>query len=56
MLLCSPSFSGKTTCAEISIIKMFNEYPNGKCIYITTNKDLCIKQYNKWIINIMYVY
>ena len=49
ILICSPTFSGKTTCGEITIIKMFNDYPNGRCIYIVPNKYLAKKQYNKWI-------
>lgn len=50
LLLCAPSYCGKTICAEVAILKILSKYPNnGKCVYITPIKSLAIYQFNKWI-------
>eukprot|EP01083_Nonionella_stella_P208232 755841_1 len=48
VLLCAPSLSGKTRMAECAIVKMLNEFPNGKCVYLTPKDELCAKQFKDW--------
>ena len=40
MLIGAPTGSGKTLCAELAIMRLFNEMPEGRCVYVTPLQQL----------------
>ena len=49
MLIGAPPSSGKRTCAEIAILRLFETNPeNGRCVYVTPMQDLAEIVYNDW--------
>jgi len=48
VFLGAPSASGKTFCAELAIIKMLEEYPNGRCVYISPKESMAKERYREW--------
>ena len=49
MLIGAPPASGKRTCAEIAILRLFETNPeNGRCVYVTPVQDLAEIVYNNW--------
>lgn len=42
VLVCAPSGSGKTTCAEFAILRMLTTNPEGKCVYVAPTDDIAI--------------
>ena len=48
IFLGAPSGSGKTLCAELAIIKMLEEYPNGRAVYIAPCEALAKVRYEDW--------
>ena len=49
MLIGAPPSSGKRTCAEIAILRLFETQPdNGRCVYVTPMQDLAEIVYNDW--------
>lgn len=47
-LVGAPTGSGKTACAELSMLKVFRDYPNGKCVYIAPLKALVKERMDDW--------
>ncbi|CAF0809302.1 unnamed protein product [Adineta steineri] len=47
-LLGSPTGSGKTVAAEIAMFRVFNEYPDMKCVYIAPLKALVRERIHDW--------
>mmetsp|Transcript_200 Transcript_200/g.509 ORF Transcript_200/g.509 Transcript_200/m.509 type:complete len:2147 (-) Transcript_200:47-6487(-) len=47
-LVCSPSGSGKTTCAEFAILRMLTTTANGKCVYVAPSLDIANPIYRSW--------
>mmetsp|Transcript_29597 Transcript_29597/g.28463 ORF Transcript_29597/g.28463 Transcript_29597/m.28463 type:complete len:877 (-) Transcript_29597:33-2663(-) len=48
-LICAPSGSGKTTCAEFAILRMLVSDPNGKCVYVAPKDEIAKNVANDWI-------
>ncbi|CAF0793697.1 unnamed protein product [Didymodactylos carnosus] len=48
VLLGSPTGSGKTIAAEIAIFRVFNVYPQMKCVYIAPLKALVRERISDW--------
>jgi pre-mRNA-splicing helicase BRR2 len=40
VLIGAPTGSGKTLCAELSIMRLFNQVPEGRCVYVTPMQQL----------------
>lgn len=40
-LICAPTGSGKTICAEFAMLRLFNNNPEGKCVYLAVKQDIC---------------
>jgi pre-mRNA-splicing helicase BRR2 len=38
VLLCAPSGSGKTVCAELALFRLLQNSADGKCVYIASRK------------------
>ena len=51
-LLGSPTGSGKTVAAEIAMMRVFNEYPGMKCVYIAPLKALVRERIHDWRIRL----
>ncbi|KAL3945346.1 MAG: hypothetical protein SGBAC_000551 [Bacillariaceae sp.] len=39
-LVCAPSGSGKTACAEFAILRMLMTVPNGKCVFVAPTSEI----------------
>jgi len=48
ILIGAPSSSGKTLCAEIAILRLFDTNPDGRCVYVTPLQDLAEVVYADW--------
>ncbi|KAL7542850.1 hypothetical protein ACHAXR_012148 [Thalassiosira sp. AJA248-18] len=48
VLLGAPTGSGKTTVAEIALLRMKNQNPKGKCVYIAPLKSLARERLKEW--------
>lgn len=47
-LICAPSCSGKTVCAEFAILRMLTTNPAGKCVYVAPTDDIADPIYEDW--------
>jgi pre-mRNA-splicing helicase BRR2 len=47
-LVCSPSGSGKTACAEFAMMRMLTTTSHGKCIYVAPSSDIADPIYRSW--------
>ena len=47
-LVCAPSGSGKTICAEFAILRMLVSNPKGKCLYVAPKDDIALSIHNDW--------
>jgi pre-mRNA-splicing helicase BRR2 len=47
-LISSPAGSGKTVCAEFAMLRMFNENPNGRCVYVAPFASLVNHRLADW--------
>ena len=47
-LVCAPSGSGKTVCAEFAICQMLENNPNGKCVYVAPKDEVAKSVYSDW--------
>ncbi|KAK6185571.1 hypothetical protein SNE40_007775 [Patella caerulea] len=43
----APTGSGKTTCAEFAILRMFTQNPDGRCVYVAPLEALAQQIYNE---------
>jgi len=48
VLVCAPSGSGKTVCAEFAIIRMLVSNPTGKCVYVAPKEETVDDMYRDW--------
>ncbi|VDM67200.1 unnamed protein product [Strongylus vulgaris] len=48
VLIAAPNGSGKTACAELAILRHFDNSPDAKCVYVTPMEDMAVKVYNDW--------
>jgi len=47
-LICAPSGSGKSVCAEFAIMRMLTSNPDGKCVYVAPTDDVADPIFEKW--------
>ena len=47
-LVCAPTGSGKTVCAEFAMIRLFTQDSSSKCIYVAPKQDICDVRYAEW--------
>jgi len=47
-LVCAPSGSGKTACAEFAIMRMLTSTSDGKCVYVAPTDDIADPVYQNW--------
>jgi pre-mRNA-splicing helicase BRR2 len=47
-LVCAPSGSGKTSCAEFAIMRMLTTTSEGKCVYVAPTDDIADPVYKDW--------
>ena len=43
VLIAGPNGSGKTACAELAILRHFDNSPEAKCVYVTPMEDMALK-------------
>ncbi|EPB68732.1 Sec63 domain protein [Ancylostoma ceylanicum] len=48
VLIAAPNGSGKTACAELAILRHFDNNPDAKCVYVTPMEDMAVKVHNDW--------
>ena len=48
VFLAAPTGSGKTICAEFAIFRMFNNNPEGRCVYVTAKQQSIDIVYSNW--------
>ena len=48
VLIGAPSSSGKTLCAEIAMLRLFETNPEGRCVYVTPMQHLADSVYADW--------
>ncbi|CAJ0915055.1 unnamed protein product, partial [Mesorhabditis belari] len=48
VLICAPQGSGKTACAELAILRHFENSPDARVVYVVPNEDLATKLYEDW--------
>jgi pre-mRNA-splicing helicase BRR2 len=49
VLVCAPTGSGKTICAEFAIFNLFSINPDAKCVYIVPIDDITDVKYKYWL-------
>lgn len=47
-LVCAPSGSGKTACAEFAILRMLATTSEGKCVFVAPNDDILDPIFDGW--------
>ena len=47
-LVCAPSGSGKTACAEFAILRMLTTTSDGKCVYVAPTDEIMEPVYKDW--------
>lgn len=48
VLVCAPTGSGKTICAEFALLRLFKESPDAKCVYIAPKDQIATAMFNHW--------
>jgi pre-mRNA-splicing helicase BRR2 len=48
VLVCAPTGSGKTICAEFALLRAFAENPRAKCVYVAPLKEIVELRYFEW--------
>jgi len=48
VLICAPSGSGKTVCAELAIMRMLSVDADGLCVYVVPKDELAKNVYDDW--------
>mmetsp|Transcript_17823 Transcript_17823/g.25189 ORF Transcript_17823/g.25189 Transcript_17823/m.25189 type:complete len:2374 (+) Transcript_17823:76-7197(+) len=48
VLVCAPSGSGKTVCAEFAILRMLVTNPDGKCVYVAPKDEVANNTFENW--------
>ena len=47
-LVCAPSGSGKTVCAEFAILRLLTTNPKGKCVFVAPTEEIAGPVYDDW--------
>ena len=47
-LICAPSGSGKSACAEFAIMRMLVNDPQSKCVYVAPKEETAFNTYSDW--------
>ena len=47
-LVCAPTGSGKSICAEFAILRMLSNDSNGKCVYVAASEDISQNCFDNW--------
>ena len=47
-LVCAPTGSGKTVCAEFAMLRLFAQNISAKCVYVAPKQDICDIRYVDW--------
>jgi pre-mRNA-splicing helicase BRR2 len=47
-LVCAPTGSGKTVCAEFAMLRLFASNLSAKCVYVAPKQDICDIRYADW--------
>jgi pre-mRNA-splicing helicase BRR2 len=47
-LICAPSGSGKSACAEFAIMRMLVNDPRGKCVYVAPKEETSLNMFLDW--------
>jgi len=48
-LICAPSGSGKSACAEFALMRMLVNDPQGKCVYVAPKQETASNTFSDWI-------
>lgn len=48
VLVCAPTGSGKTVCAEFALLRLFATNPEGKCVYIAPKEEIAETMFGYW--------
>lgn len=48
LLLCAPAGSGKTTVAELAVLRLLSNEPAGRCVYIVAKEQLAELLFQDW--------
>lgn len=47
-LICAPSGSGKTVCAEFALLRLWTKETKARCVYIASQRDVCDNKLADW--------
>ncbi|CAM9119339.1 unnamed protein product [Ectocarpus fasciculatus] len=47
-LICAPTGSGKTICAEFALLRLFNSNSNAKCVYVAAKQEIVDAMHDQW--------
>eukprot|EP00602_Paraphysomonas_sp_CaronLab_P009686 CAMPEP_0185022718 /NCGR_PEP_ID=MMETSP1103-20130426/5423_1 /TAXON_ID=36769 /ORGANISM="Paraphysomonas bandaiensis, Strain Caron Lab Isolate" /LENGTH=2181 /DNA_ID=CAMNT_0027554929 /DNA_START=20 /DNA_END=6565 /DNA_ORIENTATION=+ len=47
-LVCAPTGSGKTICAEFAMLRLFSANSDARCVYVTPKQETCDLMYEHW--------
>lgn len=48
VLVCAPTGSGKTICAEFALLRLFNTNPTAKCVYVAAKQEIVDAMHDCW--------
>ena len=48
-LICAPTGSGKTVCAELAILRLFASNSAAKCVYVAPKREIADATFDMWI-------
>lgn len=48
VLVCAPTGSGKTICAEFAMLRLFSSNPTAKCVYVAAKQEIVDAMYDNW--------
>ena len=48
VLVCAPTGSGKTVCAEFAILRLFSTTADAKCVYIAPKDEIALNMFTLW--------
>ncbi|CAM9720895.1 unnamed protein product, partial [Phaeothamnion confervicola] len=48
VLVCAPTGSGKTVCAEFALLRLFRTEPRAKAVYVALKPEICEQRFRDW--------
>jgi len=48
VLICAPTGSGKTICAEFALLRMIKNEPKGRCVYVAPKPEIAAQRFRDW--------